>query len=115
MHIYTNLASFHKKKADPKDTLDYKTENIQSLIELPYLYCHALDYIGIRNTLGNLNYIKERFKLGLYSIQLLLRDYQDLILFFQELQNNKSKEFFNKYKIEKSTFSNVLFFNIYSI
>lgn len=86
-HILQNLGIFYKNLCDKNSHLQYNdylySEN--GFVELCYIYIYSLNLDGIRQTLGNLNYIKKRFEMGQSSIEKLLRDFTEAITLYQEL------------------------------
>lgn len=101
IHICGNLSSYYKLKADPKGDLSWDGEYSNALKELPYFYFQSYDLQGLQETLGNLNFIKARCKLGVFSIEALMRDYQDAQSFFKDSNYALMKDVLNQYHTDK--------------
>lgn len=89
-HIYKNLCDHYKLNADPTGELLWNTKDEDALTELPYYYTVAFNYLGLKETLTNINFIRARCELGYYSLEGLIRDYQFCFDYYKRPENHDS-------------------------
>ena len=77
--VFARLAAYFRSKADPAGDGSWQGNNARVFDDLVYYELRALQLRSLQQTLGSLNFVKARARLGSGSIEKLLRDYHDAI------------------------------------
>lgn len=110
VNIYTNLSKFYLLKIDPTNDLKFDGNCEYGFMEIIYFTSNGLMWNYLKECIGNMNFIKKRFLMGIGSVDTLIYDIIDIINQIKTISNSKYKNILKQIFTTKDLLLKVSFF-----